>query len=45
LSATATGVRLITRRGYNWADRYPWIVEGVPKNRQLSKKWRDGLSK
>jgi hypothetical protein len=20
-------VRLITRGGYNWADRYPWIVE------------------
>ena len=20
-------VRLITRGGYNWTDRYPWIVE------------------
>jgi len=20
-------VRLMTRGGYNWADRYPWIVE------------------
>ena len=24
--ATATS-RLITRGGYNWADRHPWIVE------------------
>jgi len=30
---------------YNWTDRYPWIVEVAPKNRQPSKKWRDGLSK
>src|SRR6201993_2765169 len=27
-------VRLITRGGYNWADRYPWIVEAALKNRQ-----------
>jgi len=26
-------VRLITRCGYNWADRYPWIVETARKNR------------
>jgi ATP-dependent DNA ligase len=26
-------VRLITRGGYNWADRYPWIVEVALKNR------------
>jgi hypothetical protein len=26
-------VRLITRGGYNWADRYPWIVETALKNR------------
>jgi len=26
-------VRLITRGGYNWADRYPWIVEAALKNR------------
>lgn len=26
-------VRLITRGGYNWADRYPWIVEAARKNR------------
>jgi ATP-dependent DNA ligase len=26
-------VRLITRRGYNWTDRYPWIVEAALKNR------------
>jgi bifunctional non-homologous end joining protein LigD len=27
-------VRLITRGGYDWADRYPWIVEAALKNRQ-----------
>ena len=27
-------VRLITRGGYNWTDRYPWIVEAALKNRQ-----------
>src|SRR5215831_5317538 len=26
-------VRLITRGGYNWADRYPWIVEAALRNR------------
>jgi ATP-dependent DNA ligase len=26
-------VRLITRGGYNWADRYPWIVEAALENR------------
>src|SRR5215471_13909136 len=26
-------VRLITRGGYNWADRYSWIVEVALKNR------------
>ena len=26
-------VRLITRGGYNWAERYPWIVEAALKNR------------
>jgi ATP-dependent DNA ligase len=26
--------RLITRGGYNWTDRYPWIVEAALKNRQ-----------
>jgi bifunctional non-homologous end joining protein LigD len=26
-------VRLITKGGYNWADRYPWIVEAALKNR------------
>ena len=29
-------VRLITRNGYNWTDRYPWIVEAALKNRQRS---------
>jgi ATP-dependent DNA ligase len=27
-------VRLITRGGYNWADRYTWIVEAARKIRQ-----------
>ena len=27
-------MRLITRGGYNWTDRYPWIVEAALKNRQ-----------
>ena len=26
-------MRLITRGGYNWADRYPWIVEAALRNR------------
>jgi bifunctional non-homologous end joining protein LigD len=26
-------VRLITRGGYNWTERYPWIVESALKNR------------
>ena len=25
--------RLITRNGYDWTDRYPWIVEAALKNR------------
>ena len=27
-------VRLITRGGYNWSKRYPWIVEAARKVRQ-----------
>jgi hypothetical protein len=27
-------VRLITRGGYNWTDRYSWIVEAARKVRQ-----------
>jgi bifunctional non-homologous end joining protein LigD len=27
-------VRLLTRNGYDWAKRYPWIVESALKNRQ-----------
>lgn len=27
-------MRLITRGGYNWADRYPWITEAARKVRQ-----------
>jgi ATP-dependent DNA ligase len=26
-------VRLITKRGYDWTPRYPWIVEAALKNR------------
>jgi ATP-dependent DNA ligase len=26
-------VRLITRGGYDWSDRFPWIVEAALKNR------------
>ena len=26
-------VRLITRGGYNWTTRFPWIVEAARKNR------------
>jgi len=27
-------IRLITRNGYDWTKRYPWIVESALKNRQ-----------
>ena len=27
-------VRLITRGGYDWTERYPWIVEAALKNRR-----------
>src|SRR5580693_9133164 len=27
-------VQLITRNGYDWTKRYPWIVEAALKNRQ-----------
>ena len=27
-------VRLITRNGYDWTNRYPWIVEAARKNRK-----------
>jgi ATP-dependent DNA ligase len=27
-------VRLITRGGYDWAKRYPWIVDAALKSRQ-----------
>jgi ATP-dependent DNA ligase len=27
-------VRLITRGGYDWTDRFPWIVEAALKNRR-----------
>lgn len=28
-------VRLITKSGYNWTDRYPWIVEAALKNQAI----------
>jgi len=33
LEREGKGVRLMTRGGYNFADRYPWIVEAALKNR------------
>ena len=27
-------MRLITKGGFDWSKRYPWIVEGALKNRQ-----------
>ena len=27
-------VRLITRNGYDWTDRFPWVVEAALKNKQ-----------
>src|SRR5262249_4151265 len=27
-------VRLITKGGYNWTNRFPWIAEAALKNRQ-----------
>ena len=33
LESEVNRVRLITRGGYNRADRYPWIVETALKNR------------
>jgi bifunctional non-homologous end joining protein LigD len=27
-------IRLVTKGGYNWTDRYPWIVEAARKIRQ-----------
>jgi bifunctional non-homologous end joining protein LigD len=32
LERDGSRVRLISRGGYNWADRYPWIVEAALKN-------------
>jgi bifunctional non-homologous end joining protein LigD len=29
-----TAVRLITKGGYDWTNRYPWIVEAALKNRR-----------
>jgi bifunctional non-homologous end joining protein LigD len=33
LERDADRVRLITKGGYNWTNRYPWIVEAALKNR------------
>ena len=32
----STGIRLITRGGYDWADRYPLIVQAVNRLRVKS---------
>jgi len=32
--AIYVNLKLITRGGYNWTDRYPWIVEAALKNLQ-----------
>ena len=37
-------VRLITRNGYDWTNRYPWIVEAALKNRQ-NHRWQGGHSR
>ena len=34
LERNGRGVRLMTRGGYNFADRYPWIVEAARRVRQ-----------
>ena len=34
LERDGRGVRLMTRGGYNFADRYPWVVEAARKVRQ-----------
>jgi hypothetical protein len=34
LERDGDGVRLITRNGYDWTKRYPWIVESALKIRQ-----------
>ena len=33
LERDGSRVRLTSRGGYNWTDRYPWIVEAALKNR------------
>ncbi len=33
LERDGSRVRLITKGGYNWTNRYPWIVEAALKNR------------
>jgi bifunctional non-homologous end joining protein LigD len=33
LERDGDSVRLITKGGYNWTSRYPWIVEAALKNR------------
>jgi ATP-dependent DNA ligase len=29
-------VRLITRGGYDWTKRYPWILEAAPRRHEVS---------
>jgi ATP-dependent DNA ligase len=33
---TPDGVRIRTRRGYDWSDRFPWILEAAGKLRATS---------
>jgi hypothetical protein len=32
-------VRLITKGGHNWTDRYPWIVSGRPQGSPATLSW------
>ncbi|WP_311982634.1 DNA ligase [Bradyrhizobium japonicum] len=34
LERNGNDVRLITKNGHNWTDRFPWIVESALKNRE-----------
>jgi ATP-dependent DNA ligase len=39
-------VRLITRGGYDWTKRFPWIVEAAPEepSEAFRNRWRGGHS-
>jgi ATP-dependent DNA ligase len=40
-------VRLFTRNGHDWSDRYPLIVEAAPKEQRkfFRHRWRGGLAR